>query len=75
MNRSSRKKLKDTKVGGWLREKSPKILGIVGDLLPESGILGVIKNLVDSDPNITHDPKRERVWYDLGDGRHLKGAK
>jgi hypothetical protein len=53
MNRSSRKKLKDTKVGGWLREKSPKILGIVGDLLPESGILGVIKNLVDSDHNIS----------------------
>lgn len=21
------------------------------------------------------DPKRERVWYELGDGRHLKGAK
>tara|TARA_B110000914_G_scaffold214058_1_gene216539 strand:- start:357 stop:812 length:456 start_codon:yes stop_codon:yes gene_type:complete len=59
MNRSSHKKLKDTKVGGWLREKSPKILEIVGDLLPESGILGVIKNLVDSDPNITHDQKMD----------------
>ena len=42
-----------------MREKSPKILGIVGDLLPESGILGVIKNLVDSDPNITHDQKMD----------------
>jgi hypothetical protein len=59
MNRSSHKKLKDTKVGGWLREKSPKILEIVGDLLPESGILGVIKNLVDSDPNITHYQKMD----------------
>ena len=42
-----------------MREKSPKILEIVGDLLPESGILGVIKNLVDSDPNITHDQKMD----------------
>lgn len=52
-------KVKDTKVGEWLRERSPKILDTVGDLLPDQGVLGVIKRLVDSDPDITPQEKLE----------------
>ena len=52
-------KIKDTKVGEWLRERSPKILDTVGDLLPDQGVLGVIKRLVDSDPDITPQEKLE----------------
>jgi hypothetical protein len=33
---SKKKKIKDTKLGIWLKEKAPDILGIVGDLLPDS---------------------------------------
>ena len=53
------KKLKDTKVGQWLKDKAPKVLDIVGDLLPDQGALGVIKNLIDSDPNLTSEEKAE----------------
>jgi len=52
-------KLKDTKVGSWLREKAPDILDKVGDFIPNSGVLGVVKNLIDSEPDITHEQKME----------------
>ena len=52
-------KLKDTKVGSWLREKAPDILDKVGDFIPNSGVLGVVKNLNDSEPDITHEQKME----------------
>jgi|TARA_R110000787_G_scaffold121173_1_gene232013 hypothetical protein len=41
-----RKKIRDTKLGQFLREKAPGVLEIVGDLLPDSGALGVVKNLL-----------------------------
>lgn len=53
------KKLKDTKVGQWLKDKAPKVLDIVGDLLPDQGALGVVKNLIDSDPNLTSEERAE----------------
>lgn len=48
----SDKKLRDTKVGQWLREKAPSVLDVVGDVLPDRGVLGVVKNLVDKDPTL-----------------------
>lgn len=59
METDHRKKLKDTKIGGWLRDKTPKVFDAVGDLLPDQGVLGVVKNLIDTDPDITHDQKME----------------
>jgi hypothetical protein len=50
---SDRKKFKDTKLGQWLSEKAPKVLDVVGDLLPDQGALGVVKNLIDTDPDLT----------------------
>jgi len=49
---SEKKKIKDTKLGSWLATKAPSILGIVGDLLPDKGALGIVKNLIDKDPEI-----------------------
>ena len=49
---SNKKKIKDTKLGSWLSEKAPNILGVVGDLLPDSGALGVVKNLIDKDDSV-----------------------
>jgi len=43
------KKIKDTGLGKWLKAKAPKILDTVGDLLPDSGGLGIVKNLLDSE--------------------------
>ena len=48
----SEKKLRDTKVGQWLKEKAPSVLDVVGDVLPDRGVLGVVKNLVDKDPTL-----------------------
>lgn len=52
-------KIKDTKLGEWLKEKAPNILNTAGDLLPDQGVLGVIKRLVDGDPDITAQEKLE----------------
>jgi hypothetical protein len=52
------KKFKDTKVGQFLKEKAPKILDKVGDFLPDSGILGIVKNLVDTSPDISPEDKQ-----------------
>jgi len=41
-------KIKDTKLGAWLKEKTPKVLDVVGDALPDEGVLGIVKNLVNA---------------------------
>ena len=43
-------KIRDTKLGAWLKSKAPNVLNVVGDLLPDSGGLGVVKNLITNDP-------------------------
>ena len=48
----SKKKIKDTKLGAWLKNKAPQVLGVVGDLLPDKGALGVVKNLIDNDDSV-----------------------
>ena len=59
LEQRERKKLRDTKVGQWLRTTAPKVLDVVGDALPDSGMLGVVKNLVDVDPDVTHEQRME----------------
>ena len=51
----SEKKIKDTKLGSWLKDKAPTVLSVVGDLLPDSGGLGVVKNLIEKDPEVDTD--------------------
>jgi hypothetical protein len=48
------KKIKDTKIGAFLKDKAPNVLSIVGDLLPDSGAIGIDKNAIDM---MTPDPK------------------
>ena len=55
------KKIKDTKLGSWLKEKAPSVLGIVGDLLPDSGALGVVKNLIDKDPKVDSEEAQRMI--------------
>lgn len=57
----SAKKLKDTKLGAWLREKAPQVLDKVGDVLPDEGALGIVKNLIDSDKQ---DPAFDAAMID-----------
>jgi len=60
---SEAKKIKDTALGGWLKQKAPGILDTVGDLLPDSGGLGVVKNLIDRQyPDL--DPEEVKAKID-----------
>lgn len=52
-------KVRDTKLGSWLKEKAPKIFDLVGDALPDAGVLGVVKNLIDADSGLTPEQKLE----------------
>lgn len=53
------KKLRDTKLGSWLKQKAPKILDTVGDALPDAGILGVVKSLVFEDKSLSPADREE----------------
>ena len=45
-------KIKDTGLGKWLKSKAPNVLDVVGDLLPDQGGLGIVKNLIEKDPDV-----------------------
>lgn len=59
---SEKNKIKDTNLGKWLKEKAPSVLNTVGDLLPDQGALGVVKNLLDKEPGI--DPAEAKAKID-----------
>jgi len=46
------KKFNETKIGAFLKSKAPKVLAALGDVLPDQGTLGVVKNLISSDTKI-----------------------
>ena len=55
-----RRKLRGTKVGQWLKSSAPHALDAIGNALPDSGVLGIVKNLVDLDNNGGRiDPAKE----------------
>jgi len=51
-----KKKFKDTKVGKFILSKLPNF---VSKTLPDSGVLGVVKNLIDADENLTAEEKQQ----------------
>ena len=56
------KPIKQTKLGKWLKGKAPRVLDVVGDLLPDQGALGVVKNLLDNEPDV--DPAEAKAMID-----------
>ncbi len=50
----SKKPFKETKVGKFITSKLP---GFVGDILPDKGVLGIVKNLIDNDPELSAEDK------------------
>jgi hypothetical protein len=57
----SKKKFKDTKVGQFLSKTAPGILGTVGDVLPDSGVFGVVKNLISKDQTLPVEDKEKAM--------------
>ena len=54
---TTKKKFKDTKVGQFLTNKVPGILGVVGDVLPDAGVLGIVKGLIEKETDIVLPPE------------------
>ena len=52
----SKKKFKDTKVGKFLLGKSG-IIDVITNILPNQGVLGMVKNLIDKDQELTPQDK------------------
>jgi hypothetical protein len=55
-------KIKDTKLGAWLKSKAPNVLDTVGDLLPDKGGLAIVKNLIKKEPGV--DPAEAKAKID-----------
>jgi len=51
----SKKPFKETAVGKFLLKKLP---GVVTDVLPDKGVLGIVKNLIDGDESISPEEKQ-----------------
>jgi len=51
----AKKVFKETVVGKFITSKLP---GFVGDILPDKGVLGIIKNLIDADPEMSAEDKQ-----------------
>ena len=56
-----KKKLKDTAVGKFLLGAGSGILGGVGDILPDNGVMGVVKNLIKKDPALPPEDKEKAL--------------
>jgi hypothetical protein len=56
-----KKTFKETKVGAFLASKAPKMLQAIGDVLPNQGTLGVVKNLISSDNKIKAVDKEQAM--------------
>ena len=52
-----KKKFKDTKIAEFLKNKAPGILNVVGDVLPNNGAFGIIKNLITKDLSLSSKDK------------------
>lgn len=61
-NKKPKKKFKETKVGKFLLGSGSKIVDVVGDMLPDSGVLGIVKNLIEKeDPKILPPEDKEKA--------------
>ena len=57
----NKKKFSETKVGAFLSKAAPGILGTVGDVLPDSGVVGVVKNLIQKEPSLPAEDKEKAM--------------
>ena len=68
-----RKKLKDTKVGKFLIGKGG-IISALGDAVPDKGILGLVRNLIDSDKGISPEDKETALELLKMDRMEMEGV-
>jgi hypothetical protein len=56
-----KKKFKETKVGEWLVDKAPEILDVVGDFVPDAGLLGAVGKMIESSQMTPEDKQQARA--------------
>jgi hypothetical protein len=56
-----KKKFSETKVGKFLSKAAPSILGVAGDILPDAGVLGMVKNLIQKDDVLPAEDKEKAL--------------
>jgi hypothetical protein len=61
MTMKEQQKIKDTELGAWMLKKAPKVLDVVGHMLPDRGMLGVVKNLLHNEPNVDNSEADAKV--------------
>ena len=69
---AEKKTFKETKVGAFLASKAPNVLQAIGDILPNQGTLGVVKNLITSDNKIKPVDKEKAMKLIEQDLQELK---
>ena len=58
---SKKKPFKNTKVGQFLLSKGSKLVDVVGDILPDNGVLGVVKGLIEKDEALPPQDKERAL--------------
>ena len=71
-----KKSFNETKIGAFLSSKAPKVLQALGDVLPNQGTLGVVKNLISSDNKIKAIDKEQAmklIEQDIAEMKEVSG--
>ena len=61
MSQKNKKKFSETKVGKFLSKAAPGILGTVGDVLPDQGVFGIVKNIISKDETLPLEDKEKAM--------------
>lgn len=48
-----------SKIGLWIKKNAPHLIDVVGDILPDKGALGIIKNIIQKDDKISPEKTAE----------------
>ena len=68
----SKKKFKETKVGAFLTNAGSSIVDVVGDVLPDNGVLGIVKGLLHKDSTLTPQDKETALKLLEMDSKEIK---
>lgn len=62
---NNKKKFKDTNVGKFLAQKGPSILEAVGDVIPDAGVLSLVKKLIEKEDPVVLTPQDKETALKL----------
>ena len=64
-----------TRIVMVLKKTAPHLLVVVGDIIPDAGVLGIIKNVILNDKTISQDDKEEALELLKMDLEDIKSAR